>query len=153
MKRNYRQPAARHQQLFGRNKPTIEFAEFVVDGYSQGLEGPGRGVPAGLGFRHDRTHDFGELNGPPERLALPSSDDGAGNPTGEALLAPLTDQRGELRFGHGGDQIRGGLTIAAHPHIERPVKAKRKAAFRLVELDRGDPEIEHDAGDRTGGYG
>ena len=135
MKRNYRQPAAGHQQLFGRDKPTVEFAEFIIDGYAQGLEGPGRWILAGLGFRHDRTHDFGEFTGPPQRLALPSSDDRAGNPTGEALLAEIADQLGELRFGQGGDQIGGGLSIAAHPHIERPVKAKRKAAFRLVELD------------------
>src|SRR5437660_11185909 len=130
MKRNYRQPAAGHQQLFGRDKPAVEFAEFVVDGNTQRLEGPSRRILAGLGFRHDRTYGLGELNGAPERLAPPSSGDRAGNPTGKALLAEFADQLGELAFGQRGDQIRGGLTLAAHPHIERSVKAKRETAFR-----------------------
>ena len=153
MKRNHRQPAAGHQQLFGRSKSTVEFAEFVVDGYTQGLERPSRWVLPGLGCGHDRTHHGGELKGPPERLMPLSRADRTGDPTGEALLAELADEFRELPFRQGSDQIGSSLTFAAHPHIERPVKAKRKAAFRLVELDRRDPEIESNAGDRAAGYG
>ena len=67
MKRNYYQPAAGHQQLFGRNKPTGEFAEFVVDGYTQGLECPSSWVLPGLRCWHDTAHHRCELKGPPER--------------------------------------------------------------------------------------
>ena len=65
MKRNHRQPTAGHQQLFGRDQSAVELAEFVVDGNTQGLKGTCRRILAGLGFWHDRAHDFGEFNGAP----------------------------------------------------------------------------------------
>ena len=37
---------------------------------------------------------------------------------------------------------------AAHSHVERPVEAERETALGVVELHRGDPEIERDPGDR-----
>ena len=148
MKRNHRQPAAGHQQLFCRGEPAIEFPEFVVDRDTEGLERPCRRILPGLGCRHRRTHDFGELNGAPEGLAPLGRADRAGDPAGEALLAEFTDQFCELPFRQGGDEIRG-LTLRLILSMAR--QAKRKAAFRRVELGRGDPEIESNAGDRAAG--
>ena len=55
-------------------------------------------------------------------------------------------------LGQGRNQIRGARTLAAHSHIERPVKAKRKTALGGIELRRGDAEIKSDAGDRLDGH-
>ena len=91
MKRNHRQPAPGHQQLFRRNEPAIEFPEFVVDRDTEGLERPSRRILPGLGSWHGRTHDLGELSGAPHGLAPLGRADRAGDPPGEALLAEFTD--------------------------------------------------------------
>jgi len=136
-----------HQQLFGRDEPPIELTKLVIDGDAQGLEGPCCRILSGLGFGYGGTHDFGELDRTSNGSAMLRGGDRTGNSAGEPFLAEIADQLGELTFGQGRNQICGAWYLAAHPHIERPVRAKRKAALRRIELLRGDAQIEGDSGD------
>src|SRR5271169_273275 len=153
MKRDHRQPTTAHQQLLGREEPAIELTKLIVNGDTEGLEGPSCRVLSRLGFWHSGTHDLSEFDRTPNRPAMLRCRNCAGNPAGEAFLAELLDQLGELAFRQRRNQIRSTWTLAAHPHIERSVKAKRKTALGRIKLRRGNAQIESDSGDRSDGYG
>ena len=142
-----------HQQLLGRDEPAIELTKLVIDSNTESLEGPSCRVLSPLKFRHRGTHDFGEFDRTSNGPVMPCCGNRARNPAGEAFLAELANQFGQLAFGQGSNQIRSACTLAAHPHIEGPVKAKRKAALGSVELHRGNAQIESNAGDRLDGHG
>ena len=101
MKRDYRQPTAAHQQLFGCEEPAIELTKLVIDGDAESLEGPSCRVLSRLKFRHRGTHDFGEFDRTSNGPVLPCCGNRARNPAGEAFLAELADQFGQLAFGQG----------------------------------------------------
>ena len=61
------------------------------------------------------------------------------------LLAIAEDDRGQLRFVRRVDDIGGGGPGLAHAHVERAVLAEGEAALRLIELEGGHADIEHDA--------
>ena len=65
------------------------------------------------------------------------------------LFAEDIDDVGEIGLGRPGDHIRRGRSVMTHPHVERALKPKRKAALGFVELHRGHPDVHHDAVDRT----
>ena len=48
------------------------------------------------------------------------------------------------------DEVGGAVAVALHAHVERPVVAEGEAALGLVELHRGDADVEHDAVDAVG---
>ena len=148
MKRDHRQPTTVHQQLLGRDEPAIELTKLVIDGDTEGLEGPSCRILSRLGFRHSGTHDFGEFDRTSNGPAMLRCRNRAGNPAGEAFLAELADQLGQLRVRTGTQSDPQRSDLAAHPHIEGSVKAKRKTALGRVELRRGNAQIESDAGDR-----
>ena len=150
VERHHGEPAAGRQQLLGRGEAAIELAQFVVHGDPQGLECPGRRILPGLGLRDHRANDIRELGGAPDGPALSRRVDRAGDPAGKPLFAKRADQLGKVGLRQGRDQIRGALSGAAHPHVERAVEAEREAALRRVELGRGDAEIEGNSGDRVG---
>ena len=62
MKRDYRQPTAAHQQLFGCEEPAIELTKVVIDRDTESLEGPSSRVLSRFGFWHSGTHDFSEFD-------------------------------------------------------------------------------------------
>jgi hypothetical protein len=101
MKRDHRQPTTMHQQLLGRDEPAIELTKLVIDGDTESLEGPGCRVLSRLKFRHDGTHDFGEFDRTSNGPVMPRRRNRARNPAGEAFLAELADQLGQLAFGQG----------------------------------------------------
>ena len=65
---------------------------------------------------------------------------------GEALFAEVAEDADELRFGCAVDHVRGALALRpAHAHVQRAVVHEAEAALGIVELRRGDAEIEQDA--------
>src|SRR6202040_3990693 len=107
-------------------------------------------VVPGLGLRDNRANDLRELGGAPDGPALSCRVDRAGDPAGEPLLAKRTDELGKFGLRQVRKQIRGALSGAAHPHVERAVEAERETALWRVELSRRDAEIEGDSRDRAG---
>ena len=77
-----------------------------------------------------------------------ASHDRARDVAGEALLAERRDDLREVALGGRIDQIGRARARAAHAHVERAVVAEREAALGLIELHRGDAEVEQDAVDR-----
>ena len=55
---------------------------------------------------------------------------------------------GEPRFLGRIDDICGGRAAGRHAHVERPVRLKGEAAGGIVELHRGDADVQHHAGGR-----
>ena len=72
-------------------------------------------------------------------------DDGARDPPRGALLAEIVENVGESLLGRRIDEIGRARACSAHAHIERPVVAEGKAAFGLVELHRGNADVEDDS--------
>ncbi len=74
------------------------------------------------------------------------ADDGAGHPTGVALLAVVREDRHELLDRALVDESVGptGLTVV-HPHVERTLSAVGEPPLRRVQLGRTDTEIEEGA--------
>lgn len=75
------------EQLLGRNKAAIEFAELVIYRDSQRLERPRRWILPRLGSRYGGSHDRREFARTPNALALPLGCDRAGDAGSEALFA------------------------------------------------------------------
>ena len=65
------------------------------------------------------------------------------------FFAENVDDVGKIGLGCFRDHVRRGRAVMAHPHVERATEAKREAAFGLVELHRGHPDVHHDAIDRV----
>jgi hypothetical protein len=150
VKRNHCEAAARHQEPLRARQPAVEFAQFVVDRDAQRLERAGCRIEPGFAFRHRFAYDLGELAGASNGHVLTRRDDRLRDAAGEALLAERADQPLELVFAEPRDEVRRALAPVAHAHVERPVEPERKAALGGVELQRGNPEIERDTGDRPG---
>src|SRR5215472_271131 len=148
MERDDGKPTAGREQLLGRHKPAMEFAEFVVYRDPQRLEGPRRGILPRLRSRYGCSHNCRQLGRAPNAAALPLRRDRAGDAACKMLFAEGADQLSELGLGKSCDEIGRAPALAAHPHIERPVEAEREPALRGIELDRRDAEVECDAGDR-----
>ena len=72
-------------------------------------------------------------------------DDRARDPARRALLAVALEDRRKGRFVGLVDQLGGAQALARHPHVERAVGGEGKAALRVLELVRGQAEVEHDA--------
>src|SRR5262245_34482573 len=62
-----------------------------------------------------------------------------------ALLAQNEDDGGEVALARFGHDVGRAWTAWSHPHVERPIEAEGKTAVSIVELHRGDAEIEYDA--------
>jgi len=101
MKRDHRQPTTVHQQLLGRDEPAIELTKLVIDGDTESLEGPSCRVLSRLKFWHGGTYDFGKFDRTSDGPVMPCRRNRARNPAGEAFLAELADQFGQLAFGQG----------------------------------------------------
>ena len=73
--------------------------------------------------------------------------DRARHRAGVALLAERRDDGGKIALGGVRHHVGGARPVAAHAHVERTVETEREAALRLVELHRGDADVEQHAVD------
>ena len=145
MKADDNQPPARTQQLFCCRHAAVQFAQFIIHMDAQRHEGPGGGINAVFGPGNDATDDFCKLQRPGERFGLAGSDNGAGNPAGEAFLAQLADQVGKFLFLEGVDDVRGGRSVLCHAHVQGAVATEGKSTRGIIQLRRRYAKVEHDA--------
>ena len=137
--------AARCKHLFGGRQPALELAQFLVDVDPDRLEGAGRRVLLHSRMMAGRlADDLRQLGRPFDRAA---GDDRPGDPPRLPLLAIMEDDVGDLRLAGLVDEVGCALPLLGHPHVERPVPLEGEAPFGLVELHRGDADIERDAVD------
>src|ERR1700730_9784002 len=68
-----------------------------------------------------------------------------GDTAGRTLLAEMVKNIGQGCLPGGIDKVRGSRPLAVHPHIERAVAAKGKAARRVVDLHGRDTDVEDNA--------
>ena len=146
------QPAAGLEHALGRGKRRGEFAELVVDEDAQRLERARRRMDVAGPRAHDAGDDVGERARGARSARSPRARRWRGRR--RAHGAPRRGSQmmvGEIALGRARDDVGGARALAAHAHVERPVEAEGEAALGLVELHRGDAEIEHDAVDARRG--
>ena len=81
-----------------------------------------------------------------ERPGSAVGDDGARDARRQSLLAEFSKYANQLGFGGAVDHVGGARAlILVHAHIERPVVHEAEAAGGVVELRRGDAQIEQHA--------
>jgi hypothetical protein len=93
---------------------------------------------------HSLAHNGRQLCGAAKRA---SGDDGTRDPAGMPLFAIALNEFGQSALGQRVYQLFGAGPIAAHAHIQGTVEAEGKSTLCLVDLHRGDAEIEGDAVD------
>ena len=145
MERDHGEASARPEDSLGGMERLDEFAQFVVHGDAQPLERPGGRMDSAGGIRPDHArHDLGERRRGLDRAFPPGLDDGAGHRPRAALLAVMVDDVGQRRLLGAIDKVGGALAGALHAHVQGPIVAEREAAVGLVDLHRGDADIEDD---------
>ena len=91
-----------------------------------------------------RLFDHGsQIQRPLERLFHPAAQDGRGDPARLALVAVQFEDVSHRPVVPAVDDVGGGLARIAHPHVQRTVAHEGKAALGLVQLHRGNPNVEH----------
>jgi len=133
------------QYALGGGEPAFELVELGIDVDADGLEGPRCGILLVVRLVTDRlAHDRGELAG---RLERARGDDGARDAARPALLTIAIDDVGDVAFVGAVEPFARGHARLAHAHVERAVGLERKTACPLVELHRGDSDVERHAVD------
>ena len=148
MEGDHGEPPARREHRLGAVQRPDQLAELVIDRDAQALEGPRRRMGAARLAPDDAGDEIRELLGRRDRCLAPGFDDGARHGARASLLAIVVDDVGEHALIGLVDELGRALAARLHPHVERPVIAEREAALGLVELHRGDADIEHDAVER-----
>ena len=120
--------------------------QLAIDGDAQRLKHPTGGVAVAAGRGGHRTADDvcqlqGGFNG--GFFAFPH--DGAGDGTGELLLAVAPEDVGQLPLVQRSHQIGGGGPLLTHPHIQRGVVMVRKTALGCVQLVRRHADVQQNA--------
>ena len=129
-----------------RRKTALELPEFIVDEHAQGLESAGGGVLAGLARPYGARDQGGERRGAREGLLAARRDDRLGHAPRETFLAEGGDHLAYLVDARPSEPCRDGFAARrVHTHIDRAVSAETEAAPRIIELRRGNAEIEEHA--------
>ncbi len=87
----------------------------------------------------------GKPPGRGDRMLGTRRDDRARNAAGLPLLPEFIENIGQFLGRKVSDEIGGTGAGRAHAHIERAVHAKAEAALRIIQLEGGNAEIQHDA--------
>ena len=121
-----------------------EFAEFVIDGDSQRLEDSRRRVSPARLLAHEAGDELGELPRRRDAQVPPRLDDRARHGPRPAFFAIVIEDVGEFRLRRLVHEVGRADALALHPHVEGAVLPERKPALGLIELHRGDPDVEDD---------
>ena len=112
------EPSAFNQQALAREQALDQLPEFVVHGDAERLEAAGRGVSvtrlATDGF-FDQASQFGRRR---DRLDRTCRDDRMRNAARFELFAIGEQQVGEIGFIEAVDEVRSGLALPRHAHVE-----------------------------------
>src|SRR5262249_41851637 len=142
------QPATGLEQPLCGGKTACELIELVVQIKTERLEGTRRRVFGFVALAAEHARDdvrqlFRRLD---RRFGAPCHDS-FGNCARAAFLAEFADDLCEFSGGEFVDNVARAGPFFAHAHVERPFLHEGEAALRLIELHRGDTEIERDAVD------
>ena len=146
MEADRHQPAARGKQLQRLLQAALHLPQLVIDVHAQRLEGAGRGMLARLAGAHAAAHQGRKLAGAGKRLGGARAHDLGGDAIGKALLTQGRDHVTNLIEARMCEPHGNWLAARrVHAHVERAVFAEAEAARGVVELRRGDAEIEQRA--------
>ena len=145
--REHRDPATGRRQVDGTVDGGGQDLQLAVHLDADGLERAlGRMAAATTGRRRNGLpDDAGQLG---RRLDRARRDDGGGDADGEALVAVLLEHPHQFELAVAVHDIGGRPLLGrVHPHVDGTVVAIGEPALTLVELRRGNAEIEEDTGD------
>ena len=143
------EPASGLEQALGGGQASGELAKLIVEIEPERLEGARRRVLGLVALAAEHAgDDVGELAGRGDRRFSPR------RATMALAIARARRSSPSLPMISASSCSDSVLTRSAavgpcraHAHVERAVLHEGEAALGLVELHRGDAEIEHDAGD------
>lgn len=142
MKTDHGHAAARREHVECRLKTSLQLPEFVIDMHPQRLKGARSRVLA-IVSTHDSLHELGKLARASQRCFGTTRDDGSGDAPRMPLFTEFSDHLKQLPFIRASDEVRCRLAARGiHAHIERTVFGKTEPSGGIVELRRGDTEIE-----------
>src|SRR4029077_3131650 len=147
MEGNHDEPSAGFEHALRCCERVDDLTEFIIHKHAQRLEGARRWMDLARPLMQHRGDDVGECARGGDRLPGARLDDRARDRPGEALFAERCDDRRKISLGRSIQQIGGARSLAAHAHVDWAVVAEGESALRLVELHRGDAEIEQDPSD------
>ena len=148
MKGNYRQPSAGIQQRNGFFHHRFHRPQLVVDGDADGLKAAlGRVLllpQSGSG--HGAFDHVYQLQRRLDGRLLPAAADGCGDPGRKELLAVIIQNTLEFLVRPCVHDLTGVPDVlAVHAHIQRRVRHIGKAPLPVVQLGRGNPQIQQNA--------
>ena len=101
-------------------------------------------VPA-IGGGHGFPHDIRQLGGGHNRRSRPPAKDFAGDGPGVFFFSIPEQDVGQLFVRQAVHQVGGGDAALAHPHVQRGLHVVGEPASRLVQLVRGDADVQQHA--------
>ena len=117
--------------------------ELLVQGDSHGLKHAGEHPRSSTRTEHfaNRVH---QVVTHPERFPDPATRYRAGQGGSPPFVSVVPEGLGELRDVDGIEVIRSRPTARVHPHVQGDIAAEREPAGVIVELVRGDTQVEQD---------
>lgn len=121
----------------------VEGGKLIIHGDAQGLKNPAHGELDGFAslMRQQGADGVGQFAGGGDV----ATGEGVGESAGEGFVGVLDEQFGEILGGEAGQPgARGLAALWVHAHVERAIFFEGEAAFRIVNLHGGDPEVGED---------
>ena len=128
-----------------------QFVQFPVHGDPHGLKGPRGGMLIGVlsVSRHDGRNKIGELLCGTHGRRGATLDDAARDGTGEALFAVHLERMNDVFLRAGFEPLRGGgPRCRVHAHVKGAVEAEAESPLGVVNLRRGNADVEENPVDR-----
>ena len=146
-----REPAAGGEPRDGARQRAFELAHLVVHRDPKGLE-RARGrilTPITPRARADGLgHDLSEPPGRVDGALRASRNNRSCNRLSKPFFTMVAEDLRQFGGGGTGDEVGGRFAdVGIHPHVERTVVPERESAPRVVDLRRGDAEVEQHAVD------
>src|SRR6185437_7892890 len=126
----------------GAERP-LELSELIVDMHPQCLERAGGRMLPRLACPHGAGDQLRELSRALDRMLAPPLDDRLRDAARKPFFSERGDHLANLVDARTSEPRGDRLTACrVHAHIERTVGPEAEAARRIVELRRGDTEVE-----------
>ncbi len=136
-----REPAANRKGIPEARKGPLERFELPVHRDPHRLEQTGEVLGSGSGAEH-RPNRVDQVITRGEPRSGPPTDDLSGKSPAPPLIAKIPKPVGQLLWAGPVEQVGGAGALLPHSHIERRPGPEREAPVGLVELARGNPEVE-----------
>src|SRR5690606_8130044 len=138
--------SARRATIARALRPLGQRLALAVDEDADAVEGTGGRRLVLFPGRVGLLDHLGQIGGGGKRLFRTAGHEGARHAAGEALLAVLVQHGGDIRLVGTIDPVGSALAGGGiHAHVQRAIVEETEAATRVIQLRRGDAQVQQDA--------